>query len=671
MAALTLVLGISLFGRSRPAARPLTTLETAENVAQRALNLDSMKTRRGAPSFRVTAREALTFREGNRELHDVHVTLYGLGKDLTEVSAPMARSTEEGGGGWSFEQGVDVRGAHGWDLHVPEMTYRESVQELTSEGEVRFDRGDLRGSARGLRYFVQKRRLEFHSDVEMIADPATSGVARISADVAEVDRGESQITFRNHRVETRAGESLSGAVLVLELDPNGSAIRAMNASGGFVLTSPGGTPGAGLLGAGGRSLEGQTLAVTIPEGGRVESVVAAGAARMKVSAPDGGEDRSLSCQRLTVSFTDGAPSSILAEEEAVLVVPPSPGGARGGEMTLKAPAIHVRLNTPSGALQSGEASGGAEAADSVRRLFAPRITFDGSAGNWSLISDDSRPAARVEEEGRAISAARIDVHRVEGTLVARGAVKTMLPQGRQGGAAAAHAADSPGEESPGAAASFLDGAGPVHGVGESLTLLREGRVAKYRERVRIWQGEASLEATAVDLSDDAGTVEAHGAVVARARSKVKGSPGPRLMTISADDLSYARATNDAKFGGHVRALTEGSRVEADSIVAKGVQGGGIRELDALGAVRFQDGTRHGEGDRLDVFLAENRYVLSGRGRIVTIQDQSSQQFVKGVVLTYEGSTDRILVESETGGRTWITLKPRTAEGKKSGPEPPH
>src|SRR5262249_37809667 len=132
-----------------------------------------------------------------------------------------------------------------------------------------------------------------------------------------------------------------------------------------------------------------------------------------------------------------------------------------------------------------------------------------------------------------------------------------------------------------------------------------------------------------------------------------------------------RDPGEARFTSNVRAQTEDARVASQTLVARGAGSEGIREIEAAGKVTFQQGTRTGEGNLLTVSLLDKSYTPSGRGRVVTVQDQSSQQLVRGVVLTYDGAADRILVESETGGRTWITLKPRAAEGKKSGPESPH
>jgi lipopolysaccharide export system protein LptA len=81
-------------------------------------------------------------------------------------------------------------------------------------------------------------------------------------------------------------------------------------------------------------------------------------------------------------------------------------------------------------------------------------------------------------------------------------------------------------------------------------------------------------------------------------------------------------------------------------------------MEAAGSVELRDQGRIGKGDKLVVDVAADTVTLSGSGREATVQDESGQQVVRGVSLTMDRSGDRILVESEVGGRTWINLKPR-------------
>ena len=93
-------------------------------------------------------------------------------------------------------------------------------------------------------------------------------------------------------------------------------------------------------------------------------------------------------------------------------------------------------------------------------------------------------------------------------------------------------------------------------------------------------------------------------------------------------------------------------------------------MKATEEVKLIQGTRIGKCDEMEADFDGNTFILYGRGRLATIEDKSSQQVAKGAVLTFDGGADRILVESETGGRTWVTLEPRPRKGKQSDPESP-
>jgi lipopolysaccharide export system protein LptA len=88
-------------------------------------------------------------------------------------------------------------------------------------------------------------------------------------------------------------------------------------------------------------------------------------------------------------------------------------------------------------------------------------------------------------------------------------------------------------------------------------------------------------------------------------------------------------------------------------------------MEAEGAVEVRDAGRVGRGDHLQLDLKADTLVLKGAGREATIQDEAARQVVRGRTLTMDRSGDRILVESEQGGRTWITLPPR----QKGAPSP--
>lgn len=656
----------------RLASTPLALLEAAEGVAQRSLNLDATRTKEGLPSLHVSARETVTLRDGTTELRDVLVTVYGESQERTEVSAPLAVKGEGARSGWTFRNGVEVRTEQGLVIRVPEVRYRESPQEVIADGEVLFEQGAMTGQARGLRYFPARRRLEFLAAVDVTTGTPDAGFQRIRADAATLEPESGRIDFRRYRAESDAGDVLEGSLLRLLFVEEDDARRLdeMEASGGFRLTGPGDAGAPAIFGSAGRALSGDSMALEIQADGKVGALVATGEVRTTLEQ-EGTDPRRLACERLEIDFVDGDAVALTAERRVELTLPrgtdekPAPASVRAQLLT-------ASLDPESGEPRRVEASGEAVAEEEERLFEAARIVYEEPSGRWALYGSAAEPA-RARGEGIAISAERIEIAHPDGTLEARGKVKTVtVPRGQEGEGAPLLQPEERDPEAGRETGAFLQGGGgPMHGISDRLTFRRDGREASYRGSVRLWREGESLQAEEVDLLEGSGRMDARGGVVARlpAGDQEPGSQ-PQIVTISAAEMTYAREKEEAHFTGGARAQTPDMRIEARTLTAKGESGKGFRELTAEGKVRLHQGTRVGDCDLLVSDLLEKRVKMYGRGSLATIQDQSTQQIVKGAVLTYEEATDRILVESESGGRTWITLNPRAGKRGKSDPESP-
>ncbi len=666
--------GLVLFDQAqRLASTPLALLEAAEGVAQRSLNLDATRTKEGLPSLRVSAREAVTLRGGTTELRDVLVTVYGESQERTEVSAPLAVKDEGAGSGWTFRNGVEVRTEQGLVIRVPEVRYRESPQEVIADGDVEFEQGAMTGQARGLRYFPARRRLEFLAAVQVATGTPEAGFQRIRADASTVEPESGRIDFRRYRAESDAGDVLEGALLRLLFVEEAEERRLdrMEASGGFRLTGPGDANAPAIFGSAGRALSGDSMAVEIQADGKVGALVARGEVRTSLEQK-GTAPRRLACERLEIDFVEGAAVALTAERQVELTLPRG-AGEKPAPTSVRAHLLTTSLDPESGEARHVEASGEAVAEEEGRIFEAARIVYGEPTGRWTLHGSAAGPA-RARGEGIAISADRMEIARADGTLEARGRVKTVtVPrgEGKIEGVLPGEAKKPDPEKGRDTGAFFKGGGGPMHGISDSLTFRRDGREALYRGRVRLWREGESLQAEEVDLLEGSGRMEARGDVVARLPAgEQEAGAQPRIVTISAAGMTYARETGEAHFSEGARAQTADMRIEARTLTAKGGSGEGFRELTAEGSVRLQQGTRVGDCDLLVSDLTEKRVKMYGRGRLASIQDQSTQQVVKGAVLTYEEATDRILVESESGGRTWITLNPRAGKREKGDPESP-
>ena len=82
----------------------------------------------------------------------------------------------------------------------------------------------------------------------------------------------------------------------------------------------------------------------------------------------------------------------------------------------------------------------------------------------------------------------------------------------------------------------------IYAMADTLVLADEGRSARYRDRVRIWQGENRLEAVEVDLNEASGGLEARGDIINTFRQPApqgvtrSGSPSEEIVTVAASTM---------------------------------------------------------------------------------------------------------------------------------------
>jgi lipopolysaccharide export system protein LptA len=645
----------------QPHGVPLLSLETGEGVAQRALNLDVTRTRHGLPSLRVSAREALTYREGSTVLHDVGVTVFGKAQEKIEITAPLAVSGGGSSGGWSFREGVELRNEDGLRIQVPEIDYKESPPELSATGEILFATNALEGRAKGLRYLVARRHLEFLSAVDIRSIPqAGAGVRRIRANSATLDPRSGLITFRRYKSEEEGGRSLAGTSLSLTFEESEDVrrLRSVKSVRGFRAFVPPEPSPEGGEAAAGRMLTGDTLDLLLDDEGMPDSSVAEGGVRLTMGDPNK-DPRTLSCELMKTVFRSGRIDTLTASGSAQLRIPPVED-PRGEVTTISATEIIIRFDEEGAGVLMVEADSEVTASHGDRTLEAPHLRYDVPRERWFLYGEGDTPA-RLAAGSSAITANSMEVDRMAELLVAEGEVKTVYLEDDPSG-------DGTGR--PGLEGLLGSGEGALHAMSDRLRLQIGEKKARFTGNVRVWRGGGSIEAATVDYSEKDVLLEAHDGVVARIPVAREGEPNGGTVTISAAALRYSRDAMEASFTGGAVARTDTMRIGARRMKATGTTLTGMREMQAEGDVDLRQGSVIGEGDRLDADFAADRFTLRGDGRLVTIQDQSSQQLARGAVLTYERSTGRILVESESGGRTWITLRPKSEEGERSDPESP-
>jgi lipopolysaccharide export system protein LptA len=564
-----------------------------------------------------------------------------------------------------MQGGVRLSGSAGLQALTPTLTYSEENGIARSADGVNFVRGPAVGEAIGLSFHVAAGMLTLEKDVRATMPMGRLGQGRITASSAVYDTRADRLEMRECTTRAEQGELFGGAHMTAQFGADGGLLR-LEADSGFLVESPHPIRPSGpasplgrfLALDGGRTLRGEKLALVFDEQGepsRLEIIgdatLSAGNKPSPTTIPS-----SLAARTLTFDMAGGSITRARAEGEVTLrrsAVPPAQSG-----FSLDSENLDASFDPNLGTLLKVEGQGAIHMADQDMQSDGSRSWLD-PATDTIIIAGDPEAPASATWKGRRIEAQRIEADRKKKTLAAKGGVRASF------------------EPQPAAAPTdgslpFFSSGETIHAMAGSLTLSNDGRAARYEDRVRIWQGESRLEAATIEIDEVKGTLRAQKDIISTFRQPRKeGQPAPaslsdEIINMTASAMVWERLNNRVVYTGHVVASLARTRVAAEKVtVFLAPEGGSAERMEAEGAVEVRDAGRVGRGDHLQLDLKADTLVLKGAGREATIQDEAARQVVRGRTLTMDRSGDRILVESEQGGRTWITLPPR----QKGAPSP--
>ncbi|MBI3670447.1 MAG: hypothetical protein HY237_11780 [Acidobacteria bacterium] len=330
---------------------------------------------------------------------------------------------------------------------------------------------------------------------------------------------------------------------------------------------------------------------------------------------------------------DGPPQATTAREFAVQFSP-------GGEWTQVDEQGDVRLR---------DADRSAQADHAVLVRSTDTITLTGSV----VLADSATRS----------TAQRVSFNQRTGDLRAEGGVRTT-------------------ELSPGRTGVTNLAPQPANLSSDRLQANASGGRAVYSGHARLWQGDAVVQADAIELLREAQQLKARGNVAAvfpQAPSSSNASPGatpgpsrvpgqaagPDLWRIRAGMLTYASVDARARLEQGVVAQSRQGQINSQTLelffsppqpapAGPGAGAGALQLTRALasGGVTVRSGPRpderRGTSERAEYIVAEGKFVLSG-GR-PTLYD-AFRGTTTGRQLTFFFADDTIVVDSEEGSRT--------------------
>jgi lipopolysaccharide export system protein LptA len=207
---------------------------------------------------------------------------------------------------------------------------------------------------------------------------------------------------------------------------------------------------------------------------------------------------------------------------------------------------------------------------------------------------------------------------------------------------------------------------PAHFSAEHLQANRDSGRALYSGHARLWQGDAVIEAEAIELLRAERRLKAQGNVSALVPQVANPSPGSASSAAKAAAVGAERTLWRARAARMTYWSEEGKVLLEEDVNAQSQVGlilsrtlelhltsanNGPKQLSkaiATGGATVRQGDRKGSADRAEYTAADGKFVLSG-GK-PTLYD-AALGTTTGRQLTFFLSDDKILVDSEEGSRT--------------------
>ena len=328
-------------------------------------------------------------------------------------------------------------------------------------------------------------------------------------------------------------------------------------------------------------------------------------------------------------------------------------GPDGQVKTLQADSLVVSLLTPSQTIDRGEASGncrftsGSYNTQSRTALFLRQDDRLELRGNPVLLTDRDR-----------ITAQEIDLRPARQTLEARGDVRTVsLP------------APGEGRETPGF------GPGAVLFQSNEMRVDQIAMKAVYIGSARAWQGGNSLQAEEIIVDHAARQVRAEGKVISRWTTESdipdESAVRPAVTMITSRSMVLDDREGTGRYDGDVRMTRPDATLTADALDTFLRRDGprrGVERIEASGSVEVQWGGRTATARTVRLLNDESVLILQDDEGLAQVVDNATGRSLRGRTLTYDLASDRILTESERGGRTWITLDPESKDAPSIEPK---
>lgn len=656
---------------------------TAQSTGGDLLNL-----LREVENFRLEYDRLLTYPDGRQKLTRARVVVLNRGgRDfvVTANEAEVGPSQDQ----IVMQGAVELTASDGLVVRTGAATYSQAEGILRAPGPSVFSRGRVSGAAVGMTYDKPRDVLSLLDRAVMKMAPEQSDEAGvdITAGAAVFARADHYVRYERGFALVTGAKRLASSLATAHLTDDGSRVETLEMRGQSRITGVG--EGASAVrvmesddinlefSGDGRALAGATLSSAQPGlasielgAGESDSRTVAGQWIDVRFAPDGASISALTVRgsvRLTLPATPAEPARTITS--ATLTARGEGGAALTGARflddveyreslagsaprTVRARTLDVVTQPGLGAIDDARFDGAVRFEDSQFHGASGQARYFVGSGRIELdgVDQTTGRVPRISDGQVTIDARHIDLALDTRRIAARQDVRSVMTPAARDAASATQSDAHP--------VGMLNGDQPVFATSAALDYDGTARLAVYTARapakVRLWQGDTTIQGDRVTVDNEKGNLAARGRV---ACTLMVGQRGANTQTVepvasigTADDFLYEDASRRTTYTGNAHVSgpqgdLRGSRIELYLAPSTSE----LERVEAYEGVSMLDAARRAFGDRLTYLTVDGRYLMVGS----PVRIEADCRETTGRTLTFYKSTNNIVVEPNDEFRTQV------------------
>ena len=567
----------------------------------------------------------------------------------------------------------DVRGkvkmvtSDGLTVTGQQATYVDTEKIVRVPGAVTFNRGRMNGTGVGLTYDEQRDIMQILENANVaFAEEGDQEAMAFTAGTFTYARRDRYMRLENVMHMDREAQQIDADNSTVRLFPDRDETDYVELRGGSKVT---GGEANSLL----KSMQANDINLDYADDGRtLQNATLAGAANILVASRSGSGTQRLSGGFMDISLdADGSVRSLSTREAVTVALPATKdtgprtirsnvlaaSGTTDGIKDMKfsegveyreaavktqparlvrARSLDAALNAAAGTLEEAHFTGNVDFTEGAMHATSMDARYNVVKGTLGLSGAGSTP--HLDNDAITIDANAIDVTLNPRTMTAAGGVRsTLLP-----------ATTRSDTRRP----ALLADKDPVNIISDSMVYDENAHTVAYTGKVKLLQGDTTIQAATLTLDESNGNLVANGKVItnlmiASHQETPAGKSKPTLAR--AEQFAYADQTRTATYTTNAQLDSDQGNLTAvklDLQLAK--EGNTLERLEATGTVTALVDRRRVSGARLLYSPDDDKYVVTGAP--VKMIDAECQE-TSGKTLTFWKASDRVQVDGNNEVRT--------------------